>query len=1252
MSDIRTSGGVRGEPRSTRAPGAHSRPASDDSRPASDDSRPASDDSHPASDDHGLGLAGYWGKLRGYLSDPLFRNAYALMINTGATGVLGLGYWLLAARHYAQGNVGQASAAYSAMNLLAGLTASTLTGTLARFIPQSGRRTRGLVLRIYAISCAASMLVAVIFVLTVGHFSKSYSELSGFVGGTFFVASVVTWNIFTLQDGVLTGLRNAIWVPLENGIFGIVKIVLLLVFAASLPLEGIYISWMFPVAVSLPLVNGLIFARLMPRHAQLSGDRWPPSGRQISRFVAGDYTGTICLLAVTTLVPVLVALRIPSDVYAWFYMAWMIGGVLDLLAVNMATSLTVEGAFDAAKLAVNCRAALRRMMMLLVPTAAGLVLIAPLVLGLFGANYAAHGTRILQLLAVATLPKTMTELYLGALRAQSRTSQVALIQGVRAVLVLGLTVALTALLGIVGAALAVLISQAFVAVMIAPGLWRVLAGEPMGALPVMPWLRVEQDEPWAVPASASVGATLAASTDSTVSFRSLDTVRTPGPPADRAGRGTGAGAAATAGAGAGTDWRRDAVAARAVLPRWWRAALTAVCVAGAAGMVLFFVPLRGVDLGRMNGLGLISVLPAASLLGVVLLVVAFVAALGLPRASPVMLGALLAGIVVCLDGVTAVMESAPRFATAYQIAGFSEFISRTGHAAPGLDAYFSWPGFFALVASAVGATGSHDLIGVLRWWPMAVDLLCLVPLGVIMRNLRATWQAKWFAALLFTAGNWVGQDYFSPQSFNYLLYLVFVAMLLTWFGSGTQPNPARPGAGSTEQRGLLARWRAAFRLLVPGELSSRPTSSGQRALLLTLLIAIFVTSTVSHQLTPVFMIAACAGLVLVRRCGITGLPVLLFVIAAGWLSFEAVDYWSGHLSGIFGGLGHLGANVSTSVTGRISGVSGNSTSTLHKWVLYARALAAAVIMILAVAGLLRRRRWAIDDRVVIALMFLPFIGFGLQSYGGEIALRVYLFALPAVAILAAYVFFPAARPGRRSWRALPAAAVCALVFVLSFFLTRYGNEGFEQTPAGEVTAFNYLYAHDSAGLRLMWLSPLPAQDNTPQLPWEYRDIEKIDFVPELAPRDPATVTTLIKELRAMGPGSYLMTASTQETYLQQGAGYQNGWGTQFRADMAAARGVRTVFANSDAVIYTLTWPRGTPVQPIPLSTASVPVRGTAWTPGGLVVLGLLLCVLAAREFTRVCLGARAWLMEPLTLAAWPLFVLFIGVVVIRFMVLA
>jgi hypothetical protein len=61
----------------------------------------------------------------------LFRNAYALMLNTGISAVLGLGFWLAAARYYSESAVGQGSAAIAAMKFLAGLTAVTLTGTRA-----------------------------------------------------------------------------------------------------------------------------------------------------------------------------------------------------------------------------------------------------------------------------------------------------------------------------------------------------------------------------------------------------------------------------------------------------------------------------------------------------------------------------------------------------------------------------------------------------------------------------------------------------------------------------------------------------------------------------------------------------------------------------------------------------------------------------------------------------------------------------------------------------------------------------------------------------------------------------------------------------------------------------------------------------------------------------------------------------------------------------------------------------------------
>ena len=416
--------------------------------------------------------------LRGQLSDPLLRNGYALMANTGATGLLGVAYWLLAARHYAAADVGRAAAAYSAMNLLSGLTALNLVGALTRFVPQSGRRTAGLVLRAYTFSSLASVLVAVPFLVAVGHLGSSYAELSGITAGLVFTACVVCWGIFTLQDGVLVGLRGAVWVPVENGAFGVVKIVLLLALATSLPHAGIYISWILPVAISLPLVNALIFGKLMPPHARLTAARAPPSAGQIGRFLVGDYTGALCVLAVYYLVPIAVAARTGPSVNAYFYVAWMVGGVLDLFAVNMAASLTVEGAFDGATLAANCRSALRRTMLILVPIAAGVAVGAPVILGMFGPQYAAHGARILELLAAATLPKALTELYLGALRAQSRTSMIAFIQAIRGVLVLSLALALTAIMGTYGAAVAVLATQVVVAAIVTPGLLSLLRQRP------------------------------------------------------------------------------------------------------------------------------------------------------------------------------------------------------------------------------------------------------------------------------------------------------------------------------------------------------------------------------------------------------------------------------------------------------------------------------------------------------------------------------------------------------------------------------------------------------------------------------------------------------------------------------------------------------------------------------------------------------------------------------------------------------
>jgi hypothetical protein len=671
----------------------------------------------------------------------------------------------------------------------------------------------------------------------------------------------------------------------------------------------------------------------------------------------------------------------------------------------------------------------------------------------------------------------------------------------------------------------------------------------------------------------------------------------------------------------------------------WPAVL--VGVLAAAGFVLFFGSLRHVQLGRMNGLGLLSVLPHRALAGVTLLALAFVFGLALRKVHPVLLGAALAGLVVCLDGVTSFIEPAARFATSYQIAGYVQYISVTGKAAPDLAAYFSWPGFFALISFLRGAAGLHGVLELMRFWPMLIDLLTLPPFFLLMRNLRISWRAKWLAGFLLVVGNWVGQDYFSPQSLNYVLYLTFLAILVNWF---TDPGLSRnlqdrPG-------GLNRVHRFVFGRLEPGELSPRAASTAQRVFLLAVLIGIFLVSVTSHQLTPFYMTGACLALVLIRRCQLSGLWILCAVLVVTWLSFAAVDYWSGHLSNIFGGVGNLGGNLTSSVGGRLAG----STAT-HLLTLHARVGVAGAIVGLAVLGLLRRRFRGFDDRLLIALFILPMLTVGLQSYGGEIALRIYLFLLPPACVLAACFFFPNPVAARAGWRLFPVLALCAVIFPVSFILVRYGNEAFERVPPGELAATDWIYQHDTHGVRLLWLSSSTKIDVTPEMPWAYQDISRVLYVPIQAPRDPAAVKDVWYELHNAGPGAYLVESRTQDTYLQQAAAYPAGWEDTFRQQFSAQPKVKVVFANSDAVIYAWHWPHHAKPYPLPPNGsghASYPaLLGAAEL---LVVLATIL-VLAAREFARIGGPAARQLIRPLTLASYPLLFLTLAIVVVRFALL-
>ncbi|RMB86593.1 lipopolysaccharide biosynthesis protein [Streptomyces shenzhenensis] len=1212
---------------------------------------------------------------------PLFRNAYALMLNTGISAVLGLGFWLAAARYYSESAVGQGSAAIAAMKLLAGLTAVTLTGALARFIPVSGRRTGQLVLRTYAGSSLVVALAAGVFLMTLDAWGPSYRFLHGPLNDLGFVLAVVAWNLLTLQDGVLTGLRSAPWVPVGNTVFSAVKLGLLVVFAAAVPTIGVFVSWVAAIATSVLPLGWLVFRRLVPRHARATeGRAQPPTPKEIGRFLAGDYTGSLFSLAVVHLVPVIIATRVSSEDNAYFYITTTIGGTVNLLAINMGASLTVEGAHDPARLAADTRAALRRMARIMLPVCGLLFVGAPWILGVFGAGYADAATPLLRWFAVGALLRVVMETYFATLRARSRTAGLAWLQGLLCVLVLGLTLLLLPRMGLTGAGVAEIAGLAVIVAIAAPRLWRTLRAAPAAEVPAptapdgdLADLGIRE-----VPGARSRGRGPAWALDSDTLALGLHVdfdhqerrpdVR-PGPGTPPAGtspadqdRGPGAGASpgpaeASLLKGAENDapfgtafpaeagWVRPAEPdgdpaapgpptappRRNLLPT--RSGVVLGCLLSVA-LLLYWVPaarLGEADLDRMGGLGLISVLPLPTLIGAALLITVFAALLRLRREHRALLLVTLLATVVSLHALPAVIETEPRFATAWQHLGFIDYIDRTGSAVPDLDARWSWPGFFAVAAFVAEACGITDFTEIIRWWPTAIQLAFLAPLFLLVRSLRASWRAKWTGIWIFVLSGWVGQDYFSPQGFTYLLYLLFVAILLVWFRA---------------PRAIGARFR-------PGEAEVEPTDRRQRAVLLLVVIGLYAASVPAHQLTPFMMLGVLTALVLVGKSELRGLPLLFAVLVAAWVGFMAEPYWSGHFDDLFGGVGGVGSNVSTSVSGRIQG--GSSS---HRLVLYARVLLAGGVLALACWGWWRRHEHRYRERSLPVLALVPFLGFGMQSYGGEMALRVFMFALPGAAMLAALALFPrtgvtAKERARDRVRLAPLAALLTgLLLMGGFLVARWGNEPFERIRPGEVAAMDYVYAHDKPTVRLLWLSDDTVDNVTPAMPWGARDMERVDYVPTLAPADPVLVSGLVKALEDAGPNAYLMINRSQVTYLELDVGYPVTWEPRLIRNLDGRPELTKVRVNEDVTMYAL---RERPAGAVPGPAPGPIGPRVTWTPwsvvGGLMAVALVL-LLTVRETVRVAMRPSARRLRLVQGGFWfslPLLAVLLAALVQRFL---
>lgn len=574
--------------------------------------------------------------------------------------------------------------------------------------------------------------------------------------------------------------------------------------------------------------------------------------------------------------------------------------------------------------------------------------------------------------------------------------------------------------------------------------------------------------------------------------------------------------------------------------------------------LLWVVALPAINPAELGDLGLIPVLPLTFYAALVLLVISFTAALCRTQLSKLVLFLHIVVFILLIHATPVLVYETLRYSWAWKHVGIVDYILRYGtvdRTIFDMDAYHNWPGFFAATALLTRAAGLDSAFSFAPWGPVLFNLLNLGALLLLFRTFVKSERFVWLALWFYFITSWVAQDYFAPQAFAVFFHLVILAIAAQWFAKG--------------DRHALLRTQAELEIIDafgtdPALERSRSAPKAVIGAALLLLVGLFVTLATSHQLTPFITILSLAVLSIFTRQRAVALPLLMTVITMTWIIYGAAPFFADVFRELVGSLGQLSGNIDETLIG-LGGVSPGQRIVI----LTGRALTLTV-WLLAFIGVVkhvwrarRRSHWTL-----VLLAGIPFLLLGANSYGGEVLFRVYLFALPFMALWLAYLLDIGTRP-RVSWAQFVAILSLSAVLIASFVITYYGKEAQFYFSPTEIEAAQVMYAAAPQGSLIVEGTP-----NYPSRYWRYDYYTHVSIVSEsLDSRDnvlgdPATTLERWMSNEAY-TNAFLIVTRSQKVQLESLGGMPPGSLDHIEQTLLNSPAFTTLYRSEDAAVFTL-----------------------------------------------------------------------------------
>jgi hypothetical protein len=300
---------------------------------------------------------------------------------------------------------------------------------------------------------------------------------------------------------------------------------------------------------------------------------------------------------------------------------------------------------------------------------------------------------------------------------------------------------------------------------------------------------------------------------------------------------------------------------------------------------------------------------------------------------------------------------------------------------------------------------------------------------------------------------------------------------------------------------------------------------------------------VGHQLTPLALVFVAAGLSVLGVTRHRTLWLAAVTVMAAWFAFGATDWWTGNLGSLLRDVGQVDQAVTRGAVSRVGG---------DEW--YARlqlgriAWSATIAAAAGLGWLLLRRSPAAG--FAMAAVAGPVALIAVQSYGGEIVLRIFLYTSPMLAVLAAV---PITRLVERWPRgAFGILFACLLVLSIGFTVTRNVNVAFERTPRDVLDAARAVL--DEAPPRAT-ISPLRAEGVLQQ-----RRLRVVD-----SPADIGCVRTPLECILAQDP-DYVFLTRTRDMFDHLRSGTLEGSSRSLARQLTVSGRYETMIDSRNVVV--------------------------------------------------------------------------------------